>query len=35
MVNRGLRAAGFLVRRQAGFGRKRHMITGVFTAGQD
>jgi tRNA 5-methylaminomethyl-2-thiouridine biosynthesis bifunctional protein len=30
VVKRGLRQAGFLVRRQAGFGAKRHMISGVF-----
>jgi tRNA 5-methylaminomethyl-2-thiouridine biosynthesis bifunctional protein len=29
-VKRGLRAAGFTVRRSAGFGRKRHMISGAF-----
>jgi tRNA 5-methylaminomethyl-2-thiouridine biosynthesis bifunctional protein len=29
-VKRGLRAAGFTVRRQSGHGRKRHMISGEF-----
>lgn len=29
-VKQGLREAGFTIRRQKGFGRKRHMISGIF-----
>ncbi len=30
VVKKGLRNAGFFIKRKKGFGRKRHMITGVF-----